>query len=234
MRKILATFALTALVFTPTAQAQDVGDIVAYAALVGSPTGGLAPVVTPTMMGAQQTGLGYSFRYGRVTGDNAPNNFGAGISLPVQTLGTIGFTAGYLSPSETGVDGWMMLGANFNRGLMNTAIGAGSSLNVGLDVGLGWGNPEALTLLSGSIGLPVSTVVGQGNWRVVPFVQPGFGYGRASADGASESGTRFLLGAGLGFVDGTRGIGLNIGMQKVFIENGENVIGLGFTWNPRR
>ena len=36
---------------------------------------------TPSMMGAQQTGLGYSFRYGKVTGDDARVR-----ALPGQTI----------------------------------------------------------------------------------------------------------------------------------------------------
>ena len=68
-----------------------------------------APIATPSMMGAQQTGLGYSFRYGKVTGDDAPSNFGLGMSYG-HSSGTYGFTLGYLSPSQDGVDGNIMLG----------------------------------------------------------------------------------------------------------------------------
>ncbi len=72
MRKILASLAVTALVFAPIqAQAQDEGDFASYVALLGTPVGGLAPIATPTMMGAAQTGLGYSFRYGKFKGDDA-------------------------------------------------------------------------------------------------------------------------------------------------------------------
>lgn len=240
MRKILASLALGALVLAPQAQAQepDVSDLAAFVGLLGTPTGGLAPIATPSMMGAQQTGLGYSFRYGKVTGDDAPNNFGLGMSYG-HSSGTYGFTLGYLSPSQDGVDGNIMLGGNYARNLTNIAMSATSALNIGIDAGLGWASSEALgfdaDLLSLGLSLPVSTVLGSGAWRFVPYVQPGLGHGRISVDGAdAESGTKFMMGLGLGIMDNARGIGFNVGMQKVFVEDGENVIGLGFSWNPKR
>lgn len=245
MRKILGTFALTALVMSPaSAQAQsepDLGDIASYVALLGTPTAGLAPIATPTMMGAQQTGLGYSFRYGRVSGDDAPSNFGAGVSYGI-SAGTLGLTAGYLQPGIDDADGHFMLGGHFARGLANVAMSPSAALNIGVDATLGWASrTETSTagdvdvgLLSAEIGVPVATVAGSGNWRFVPYVQPGLGWGRVSAEDESESGTQFMVGAGLGIMDGTRGIGINVGMKKVFMEDGETVLGLGFSWNPRR
>lgn len=238
MRKILASLALTALVLAPAqVQAQDVdaGELASYAALLSTPVGGLAPIATPLMMGAQQTGLGYSFRYGKITGEDMPNNFGVGATYG-HSAGTFGLTAGYLSPSEEGVDGHVMLGGNYARNLTNVSLSANAALNIGLDVGLGWASTEGdATLFAGSIGVPVATVAGSGSWRFVPYLQPALGWGRVSVDGAdAESGTQFMLGAGLGIMDGTRGIGFNVGLQKVFQDDGENVIGVGFSWNPRR
>lgn len=238
MRKVLASLAVTALVLAPAqVQAQDEGDVAAYAALLFTPVGGLAPIATPAMMGADQVGLGYSFRYGKITGDDAPNNFGAGVSYG-HNVGTFGITAGYLSPAQDGVDGHLMLGGNYSRNLTNVAMSANAALNIGLDVGLGWASREEggidATMLAGQLGVPVSTVAGSGSWRFVPYVQPGLGWGRISADDASESGTQFMVAAGLGIMDGTRGLGFNVGFQKIFQDDGENVIGLGFSWHPRR
>ena len=60
------------------------------------------------------------------------------------------------------------------------------------------------------------------------FVTPGFGYGRLSEDGESESGTRPMLGLGLRLRT-TSGIGFSIGAQKVFIDDGEMVMGAGLS-----
>jgi hypothetical protein len=239
MKKILASLALSALVLAPQAQAQEDEDVFGYIALLGTPAGALAPIATPAMMGAQQMGLGYSFRYGKVTGDDAPNNFAVGASYG-HSSGAYGITLGYLKPSEDGVDGQMMLGGNWSRPLTNIAMSATSSLNIGIDAGLGWTSGEAIgfdaSALSVALNVPVSTVMGSGAWRFVPYVQPGLGHGRFSVDGADEtlSGTKFMLGLGLGIQDQARGIGFNVGMQKVFQDEGENVIGLGFSWNPKR
>lgn len=239
MRKILASLAVTALVLAPAqVQAQEEGDVAAMIGLMGTPLAGLAPIATPAMMGAQQTGLGYSFRYGKVTGDDAPNNFGAGVSYG-HSAGTFGVTLGYLSPSgDSDIDGNIMIGGHYSRNLTNVALSGTSALNIGLDAGLGWASTEYFgfeaDLLSLGVSVPVSTVIGTGAWRFVPYVQPGLGHGRVSDDDTTIDGTKFMVGFGLGIMDGARGIGFNVGMQKVFVEDGENVIGLGFSWNPRR
>ena len=236
MRKILGTFALTALIAAPaSAQEVDLSDLASYTALIATPVAGLAPVATPAMMGAQQLGLGYSFRYGRVSGDEMPNNFGAGVSYGL-SAGTIGLTLGYLQPGND-ADGHFMVGGSYSRSLANLALSPSAALNVGVDAGLGWVNSafgEEVGLLAGELGLPISTVAGSGSWRFVPYVQPGFGWGRMSAEDESESGTQLMVGAGLGIMDGTRGIGINVGMKKIFQDDGETVLGLGFSWNPRR
>ena len=89
------------------------------------------------------------------------------------------------------------------------------------------------------MGLPLSLVAKSPGVTVVPMLRPGFAYGHSSGevefDGeteeASESGTRFMLGGGVGLFFVNRGLGLHVGAQKVFIEDGKTVIGLGVTFN---
>jgi hypothetical protein len=69
--------------------------------------------------------------------------------------------------------------------------------------------------------------------QIVPFVSPGFGWGRVSEGGDSESGTRFVLGGGVGIVSSNSGLGLTLGAQKVFIDGGKLVFGAGLTWARR-
>ena len=80
-----------------------------------------------------------------------------------------------------------------------------------------------------SAGAPVALVLKSGDMTWAPFVTPGFGWGRLSAQGTSESGTRFMMGAGLG-VSHRNGWGASVGMQKVFIDQGKTVFGLNLSY----
>ena len=52
-----------------------------------------------------------------------------------------------------------------------------------------------------------------------------------SPDGTpSESGSRFMLGAGIGMLNASNGWGVSVGMQKVFIDQGKTVFGLNFSY----
>jgi hypothetical protein len=95
---------------------------------------------------------------------------------------------------------------------------------------MGWANPQDLGLLSFSAGVPVALVLKSGDMTFAPFVTPGLGWGRISpTGGTSESGTRFMTGAGLG-VSHRNGWSVSLGMQKVFIDQGKTVLGLNLSW----
>lgn len=140
-----------------------------------------------------------------------------------------------------------------------TAQGSTSSFVVGLDAAVGFSSGEVLDAsfddgtttesinfelqsVSAAISLPVALVVRQPGLILVPHLKPGFGYGRGTAkleasDGIgeddtedTEGGTRFLFGAGVSFLFPNQGFGLEVGMQKVFIEDGDTVIGFGITF----
>ena len=98
-----------------------------------------------------------------------------------------------------------------------------------------------LQSLSAAVTFPMALVVRQPGLVIAPHIRPGLGYGRGRieleeddgfetfSDEVTESGTRFMFGGGVSFQFPNRGFGLEIGMQKVFIEDGDTVIGLGFT-----
>src|SRR5438046_2396643 len=63
----------------------------------------------------------------------------------------------------------------------------------------GWANPQDLGLLSFSASAPLALVLKSGSMTWAPFVTPGFGWGRMSPTGAASiSGSRFMMGGGLG------------------------------------
>ncbi|MDQ2766478.1 MAG: hypothetical protein M3Y30_04910, partial [Gemmatimonadota bacterium] len=81
-----------------------------------------------------------------------------------------------------------------------------------------------------STSAPLSLAIGRHSGiQLVPFVSPGFGWGHISGGGESASGSRFMLGGGLGIVGISSGVGLTLGAQKIFVDGGKTVFGAGIT-----
>jgi hypothetical protein len=243
MRKFaIVLTSLTSLGAAASAQAQgpSVGDLAGYVALSATPVGAMTPVVTSAMLGRIAKGYTVSGQYGHLSGDNGSgfNSFGASVSMPVSGF-SLGGSLGYISPSAQGSKGNMMLGLNGESNLGAWALGDGKNANLftmSARGDFGWANPDdgtgtnnSVTALSLSAGVPFALVLKNGDMTWAPFVTPGFGWGRLSATGASESGTRFMMGAGLGMTH-RNGWGVSVGMQKVFIDQGKTVFGLNLSY----
>jgi len=241
MRKFaIVLTSLTSLGVAASAQAQtSLGDAAAYLALSTTPVGAMTPVVSSAMLGRIAKGYSVTGQYGHLSDDAAGfNSFGASISMPVSGF-SLGGSLGFMSPSADGSKSNLMLGANAETNLGAWALGQGKNANLftmSVRGDLGWANPDdgtgtdnSITALSFSAGAPFALVLKNGDMTWAPFVTPGFGWGRLSANGASESGTRFMMGAGLGMTH-RNGWGVSVGMQKVFIENGKTVLGLNLSY----
>ena len=240
MRKFaIVLTSLTSLGVAASAQAQgpSVGDAAAYVALSATPVGAMTPIVDAAMLGRIPKGYSISGQYGHLADNNAGfNSFGASVSMPVSGF-SLGGSLGMVSPSAQGFKSNLMLGANAETNLGAWALGDGKDANLftmSARGDFGWANPDngagsSVTALSLSAGVPVALVLKSGDMTWAPFVTPGFGWGRLSATGASESGNRFMLGAGLG-MSHRNGWGFSVGMQKVFIEQGKNVFGLNVSY----
>jgi hypothetical protein len=242
MRKFaIVLTSLTSLGVAASAQAQgpSVGDIAGYVALSTTPVGAMTPVVSSAMLGRIAKGYSVTGQYGHVSDDALGfNSFGASISMPLSGI-SLGGSLGFISPSADGSKSNLMLGANAETNLGAWALGAGKNANLftlSARGDLGWANPDdgtgtdnSITALSFSAGAPLALVLKNGDMTWAPFVTPGLGWGRLSANGASESGTRFMMGAGLGMTH-RNGWGVSVGMQKVFIENGKTVFGLNLSY----
>jgi hypothetical protein len=243
MRKFaIVLTSITSLGVAASAQAQgpSVNDAAAYVALSATPVGAMTPVVTSAMLGRIAKGYTVSGQYGHLSGDNGAgfNSFGASVSMPVSGF-SLGGSLGFLSPSGTGSKSNLMLGANAETNLGAWALGDGKNANLftmSARSDFGWANPDdgsgtstSITALSLSAGVPVALVIKNGDMTFAPFVTPGLGWGRLSETGTSFSGTRFMMGAGLG-VAHRNGWGVSVGMQKVFIDQGKTVFGLNLSY----
>ena len=234
MRKSALIAASLSLVTVASARAQDVGAAVGYAALASTPVGAMSSSISNAQLGRMSTANEFSFRYGHMS--DAFNAFGVSASMPVSGF-TLGGTLGYSSPSNcSGCDGNAMLGVNAESRLGAMPMGDGKgapALNFAGRADFGWANPsdgvDRMSALALSAGVPVTLVAQSGNLTFAPYVTPGFGWGRLSANGASESGSRFMMGGGLGVMN-KNGWGVSAGIQKIFIDGGKSVFGLNVSY----
>jgi hypothetical protein len=153
--------------------------------------------------------------------------------------------------------GGLVLGANWVAPLLTSPIGrgGGATFVLGVDASIGVGSGDIFTFrfddgddlnitteisatsFSATAGVPVLLSARSGNVIFVPHLTPRVGFGRASLDvdgigtggddEESESGFRAMLGGGLGILFDRSGFGFNLGFQKVFVDEGKTVIGLG-------
>lgn len=239
MKKIFAIAASALVLAAPAISAQEQGpsvnDIAAYMAINASTVGALPPLATNTLAGAG--GIGWHVQYGRMDwgSDVTSSSFAGGLDLSVGS-GRLGFTAGYMSidcPTGLNCDGHLIVGTRYSARLTGGALGdarSGSSWAMGLEGELGFGFPQDEQAMAIAASLPIKLTVGK-NVKVSPFLAPGFAYGRYKVVNASESGQRFMVGGGVGLAF-ANGIGANLGLRKVFIDQGETQFGLGFTIRP--
>jgi len=224
------TISLLALVLTASpirAHAQDLGDYAAYAALIVTPLGGFVPL--GPVSGAAG-GSAFVIRYGNLDpggSGGSLHNFSLGGDLATQH-GRLGLTLG--GSACDGCDGNIMAGIDYTALLTQDVVSIGLRPALGFSKILDGGG----TALSLGLSLPVGAKLGGVTGPVfVPYVVPGFGFGRFSDEGESESGTRPMLGGGFSIAGRQSTFALHVGFQKVFIEDGDMSIGLGMSFGRR-
>jgi len=242
MRYLRVVLTLVALLLPARLVAQDGGDVAAYLALNFTTVGGLAPMVTPTISGIPLTSPSLAFRFGRLSEDGGSlNNFVGSVVLPVSTAASVTLNAGIRHQAVDGpgdssndlvlsVAGDMMLA----QGPFGTS---GAKYTFGLNGELGYGKAEGVSSIwAGSVGVPVGLVVASsGSLKVVPFLTPAFGFGTINGDnvGDDNSGSRFMLGGGVGLEQIATNISISGGFQKVFLDHGKTVFGLSVSIGGR-
>jgi opacity protein-like surface antigen len=234
MKKIFAIAASALVLTAPVMSAQEgpsAGDVAAYLA-VNSSTVGAPTLATNTL--ANAGGIGWHLQYGRLDwgSDVTSSTFAGGFDLSVGS-GRLGVTAGYMTvdcPAPVECDGHMVVGTRYSAQLAGAALSNDARWAMGLEGELGFGFPQDESAMAIAASVPVKLTLGK-NIKISPFLAPGFAYGRYKVADESESGQRFMIGGGVGLAF-ANGIGANLGMRKVFIEEGKTQIGLGFTLRP--
>ncbi|HEY2376782.1 MAG TPA: hypothetical protein VGH98_12465 [Gemmatimonadaceae bacterium] len=219
--------------------AQSINAVVAYGALITTPAGALPPVLSSAMLYRPMTQPDIAMRYGHISDNGTSlNTFDARVGFPLGTKAMVGVNAGYqdASCSLGNCDSHFIAGANAEGRLASTMLGTGTEaaqLTVGLNGDAGFGRNAGATVFGFTGGLPIALVSRTSKALIAPFLTPAFGWGRASDNGLSENGTRFLLGGGVTVQSLTSPIGANFGFQKVFIDGGETVFGISLVVGRR-
>jgi hypothetical protein len=232
MRRTLLAPILLGLLAAPL-PAQSTGDATAYAALVSTPVGTLPPLLSAPMLNRAMPSPDIAIRYGHISFTNGSSNaFDARLGIPAGPSVVFGVNAGYQTYScDTGeCNGHFIGGANVEGRLTTIPLGSyadAARITIGLNGEAGIGHRSGTTAGSLTGGLPFALVSGPPTIRIAPFLTPGIGWGRES-DGVSHSGTRFLLAGGVMFQSTTNGIGATVGFQKVFIDNGDTMLGVAW------
>jgi hypothetical protein len=133
-------------------------------------------------------------------------------------------------------DGTKMGGVDYSRTLMSRPVGASTTTNfsLGIHPAFGYAKPDEGegSAMSFAVDMPVGMSFDMSNgMQVVSFLSPGYGYGRLSAEDESESGTRPVMGGGVGLLNIGGGLGVNIGFRKIFLDEAPTQWGLGLSWN---
>jgi hypothetical protein len=147
----------------------------------------------------------------------------------------VGLSGGYLKPScDAGsCNGYAVASAVVEGRVFQTHTDA-ATFTVGLSGRVGFAKPSDATVWSAAASVPLSLAMGSPKGiQFVPFVSPGFGWGRVGSGNDSGSGTRFMLGGGVGVISTNSGVGVTVGAQKVLIDGGKIVFGAGLTWSRR-
>lgn len=240
MNRLSPLAAAAILVVASKAPAQTFGDASAYVALMRTAVAGLPPIATSTILGDHQNGAAFSVRYGNVSGGDITtslNNFTATAVLSGGGASSVSLTGGVSTPSRG--SSALMLGIGGDTRLSDIPMSDSRNatlLRVGLNGEFGYAKPSRATLLAGSVGLPFSLISrgGRNEMHVVPFLTPAFGFGDFNPEvGDSGSGSKFMLGGGVGIFNPSSSVALNLAFQHVFVDGGQTEFGLGLVLGGR-
>lgn len=217
MYRITAVAVAGALVMGSTASAQSTGDFAAYFALSVTPVGALPLMARSTMFDETPAPASFTARYGN---QQNLHNFGIGGDFRVGSSGRASVTLGLVACD--GCEGTPMLGADYIAPLVRSAV-----FTVAINPSVGFSSQmegDGAAVAAG-VGLPIAVAMGGAGGQVAAFLSPGIAFGLVNGSGESVSGTRPMLGGGIGLRFGRATISGSA--QKIFIEEGDIQFGLG-------
>jgi hypothetical protein len=218
--KVAACVLGLTLAFAPVvaARAQSVGDVMAYTALTLTPAAGL-----PSAPWTGNTQSAWGMRYGH-PGPNS-NNVALAWYAPA---GSGQFT---LSGGTSVCDGCRnryMLGAEWLLPITEGQLSAGLRPAFGAASTMRTNQP---LYYAGAISMPISWIPTSSGTKLVPFVEPGVGYGAITGGGVEGSGTRFMTTGGVVATAGNSPLSVLLSARRVFMRDADTMYGIGVTFN---
>ena len=240
MRLLTPLFLFTLLASDAHAQS---GDTRAFIALRATHLGALTPMITPAMISRRLHGAQLGIRYGfrEEGGTRTQSIAGSGI-FGVGLTSSIAVTAGVSDPDCFDCSPAMLLGLGGDMRVYESGnTGSGSlTLAISGDVGYAQLKPGDESALALGVGAPLTLSFGatpQGT-RFAPFFTPVFGIGSTSLGcplnlDCQESGTRWILGGGIGVWNPTSSISASLGINQVMLSGAKPVFGVNVQFGGR-
>ena len=221
------------------ATSQSVSQLGAWTGLMLSPVGALAPVASaPGELGNAADVL--SLRYGRWQYDSEDavhDNIGVTWSHALGFARTrVTLTGAYGLVECPGCSALAIGGIDLQSTLWTHGVGSWNgrsvSTGLGLRVSVGGGREISTvptTTASAAIAVPIDVALPlKPGSTLCASIVPGFGFGRTASADLSQSGFLPMLGAAIAWTV-TRSIGVDLGVQRIFIAGGPTQLGGAIT-----
>jgi hypothetical protein len=242
--RLLTPLLLLILPLVPSvAPAQSGGDLRAWVALRATHIGALTPMITPAMisrrLNSAQLGIRYGFR--DEGGIRTQSIAGSGI-FGIGMASSVAITAGVQDADCFDCSPAMLLGLGGDMRVYESSSAGSRSLSLAIsgDVGYAQLKPQNESALALGVGAPVTITFGAtpGGMRFAPFFTPVFGIGSTTVGcplniDCEESGTRWVLGGGIGVWDPTASISASLGINHVMLSGSKPVFGVNVQFGGR-
>jgi hypothetical protein len=212
----------------------DAKDLAAYAALGTTPVAALVPMVVS--LGAASSSFTANISHFSPKSGDGDNTIGASYFRKAGANAVVAGTVGYTQvgcPSGASCDNTIMLGGDVHSRLWdNSAAKSTTNTSINLQGSLGYGKTGDVNSLSAAVSFPLAISMEQASKaRFGAFVRPGYGWGKLSQTGVSESGMLPFVGAGASWAS-PAGWGLHASYNRVIISDvAGNSFGVGLNWN---
>lgn len=215
----------------------NLGDVRAFVALRATHIGAFAPMLTPAMASRRLNGAQLGLRYGiRLLDSLEVNTLAVQGTFALGLQSSMAVTAGLTYANCDGCDPAMMLGVGGDMRLYQTDASQGSSFTVAVsgDIGYAQVKPGDESAFALGVGVPVTYIFGATpeGIRFAPFFTPIFGVGSTTGGcpvafpDCEESGTRWVLGGGVGVWGPRSPVSVSIGINQVMLSGAKPVYGV--------
>jgi len=210
----------------------------AFTAIILTPAGALPQLVRVrrTMDGASRGEA--ALRYGRYQLRNQSGVFsnigGTGMlhfAKRVQVGGTLGYrSCAGCQVGEGLVMGSVDVGLSLLQKPASGDVGGDTDIGLQISAGVGQADTTKLTARSLIVSAPIAISLPQAeNSLLTIFLAPSLGYGSLSYNGITDGGSRFMVGAGLGYAFAF-GLGVHASAHRVIIDDSPTQYGFAMSW----